>query len=444
MSRCRQIAVLTATAISAAALGSPAFASEPPAEPNRAAVRVIEAGSSDVEAEQATGSTAATSEETSAQSRIQPVSPAFSARGEDLPDFMLGGFAEATAAFSDRESGSGAGFFSTSFNPALFVRFRDFLLFESELEISVTDDGDTEAVLEYGQFDLLLHDNLVLVFGKFLSPVGQFAERLHPAWINRLPNTPAGFGHDGLQPGAEVGVQARGGVQAGRSRFTYALAIGNGPRLMEDGALDQAGFGGDDNDDKAVSGRIGFLPVPHLEFGASFQTAKVRPMIGPEETMAAFAGSTAAADPESMASGPDTRFRLWGIDGAYTRGPWDIRVEFLRGTRESYTLGGSEPAIFPKMKLTAWYVQIAYQLSGITQKRILQNLEPVVRYGEFTIKGMPELAEENQEKRWDVGLNYWFSPAIVLHGALEHRNLTGREGGGRKDTRFLVQLGYGF
>ena len=353
---------------------------------------------------------------------------------------MLGGYAEAGVAVSDRESGSGSTFFGASFNPALYIRYQNILLFESELEITVTEDGDTETVLEFAQLDLLLHDNLVLVLGKFSSPVGQFAERLHPAWINRLPDAPAGFGHDGLQPGAEVGIQLRGGLPVGRSRVTYAVAIGNGPRLMEDGALEQEGFGGDDNDNKAVSGRIGFLPMPYLEFGASFQTAKVRPMPMFEEE--------AETEAESMAEGPNTRLNMWGVDAAYTRGAWDVRMEFLRGIRDSYELApamdGDEPSMFSKMKLETWYAQIAYRLSGVTQHRIMQNFEPVVRYGEYTIKGMPELAEEAQEKRWDVGLNYWFGPAVVLHGALQHRNFTAREAGDRKDTRFLVQLGYGF
>jgi len=70
--------------------------------------------------------------------------------------------------------------------------------------------------------------------------------------------------------------------------------------------------------------------------------------------------------------------------------------------------------------------------------------EPVARYGEYSVKGLDELAEEAQERRWDFGLNYWFAPQFVLHGALELRRFTAREEGERKDTRFLLQLGYGF
>lgn len=376
---------------------------------------------------------------------IRAVSPSYQpGTGQDV-NLLIAGFAETGLAISDRETLSGTTFFSGSLNPGLYVQYKDLLLFESELEIAATEDGDTEVVVEFAQIDLFLHDYATLVVGKFLSPVGQYQERLHPAWINRLPSSPPGFGHDGLQPGADVGVQLRGGVPAGRSRFTYALGIGNGPRSSPHGAPMQEGFTDDDNSNKAISGRIGFLPVPYLEFGASIMRSRTRVAAeeeeGEEEVMAA-AASIAEGAAENL---PDVDFNIWGLDAAYTRGPWDVRAEFLSGTRSAYglTMGGETMAV-PRLKLRAWYAQVAYRLSGITQQRILQNFEPVVRYGEYRVKGLDELAEEAQETRGDFGLNYWFAPQFVLHGALELRRFTAREEGERKDTRFLFQLGYGF
>ena len=95
--------------------------------------------------------------------------------------------------------------------------------------------------------------------------------------------------------------------------------------------------------------------------------------------------------------------------------------------------------------MTAWYAQMAYRLSGLTQHPILGNFEPVVRYGEYKVRGLEELEMEAAEKRWDFGLNYWFAPAIVLHGAVQHRNFTRRQDGDDdRDTRLLFQLAYGF
>lgn len=394
------------------------------------------------------GTATSTQPDDSATDQARAVSPSYQpVVGQDV-NLLIAGYAETGMAIADKEAQSGTTFLSGSLNPGLYVQYKDLLLFESELEIEVAAGGETEVVLEFAQFDIFLHDYVTLVAGKFLSPVGQYQERLHPAWINRLPSSPPGFGHDGLQPGAEVGAQLRGGIPVGRSgRLTYALAVGNGPRFSEHGAPMQEGFSDDDNGNKAISGRIGFLPLPHLEFGLSVMRSKARIMHEEEEEE----GEEGMAAISSVAEGaaedlPNVDFDILGLDAAYTRGPWDIRAEFLRGTRASYELMGDEemePLIVPKLKLRAWYVQAAYRLSGITQHRILQNFEPVVRYGEYEVKGLEELAEEAQEKRWAFGLNYWLAPQFVLHGALELRRFTAREEE-RKDTRFLLQLAYGF
>ena len=384
---------------------------------------------------------AALQAEDDASTSMRAVSPSYRASdGQDV-NLLIAGYAETGLAISDRETQSGTTFLSGSLNPGLYVQYKDLLLFESEIEIAATEDGDTEVAVEFAQIDIFLHDYVTLVAGKFLSPVGQYQERLHPAWINRLPSSPPGFSHDGLQPGAEVGVQLRGGIPAGRSRFTYALAIGNGPRFAGHGSPMQEGFTDDDNSNKAISGRIGFLPVPYLEFGGSIMRSRARISAGEEEAVAA-AASLAEEAAEEL---PNVDFNIWGLDAAYTRGPWDVRAEFLSGTRSAYELMMDGNAMMvPRLKLRAWYTQVAYRLSGITQQRILQNFEPVVRYGEYRVKGLDELAEEAQERRWDFGLNYWFAPQFVLHGALELRRFTAREEGERNDTRFLLQFGYGF
>lgn len=337
----------------------------------------------------------------------------------------LAGYADVGMAISDGEGETGTTFTSGTFNPALYVQYRNFLLFESELEIATDQDGGTEFELEFAQFDLLLHDNVTLVIGKYLSPVGQYQERLHPSWISRLADAPAGFGHGGVQPTAEVGVQVRGGVPLGDARITYALAVGNGPRL-DDGEVMSEGFGGDDNRDKAISGRFGFLPLPYLEFGASMLRAKVRGM------------DAAGGGPPAT----DVDYALWGADAAYTRGPWDVRSEYLRGERDPVTAGMD---ILPRLTMTAWYAQIAYQLSGLTQNPVLGNFEPVVRYGEYRVSGLEELEMEAAERRWDFGLNYWLAPSMVLHSAVQRRDFTGRPEGERdKDTRILLKFAYGF
>ena len=160
------------------------------------------------------------------------------------------------------------------FNPAFHFQYQDLVLFEAEAEIENTDEG-TEFVLEYAQANIMAHPNAVVVIGQFLSPVGQFQERLHPSWINRMADAPAGFGHDGVQPGSDMGVMVRGGFNLEPGLLTYSVALGNGPRVSHEGGLALEAFNRDDNDDKAISGRVGFLPMPGLEFGASFLSGRV-------------------------------------------------------------------------------------------------------------------------------------------------------------------------
>lgn len=387
------------------------------------------------------------------QSATVPSRPESLSRRLTLPDsplsgsrLLIAGYADAGMTISDKESVGGINFIAGRFNPALFFQYGDWLLFESEAEIEIAETGETGFTLEYSQLDLLLHDNATLVIGKFLSPVGQFQERLHPSWINRLADAPAGFGHGGVQPGAEAGVQLRGGVPLGRSRLNYALAVGNGPRLDPMGEVMTEGFGRDDNRNKAISGRIGFLPLPYVELGASFLRAKVEGATG--EAGEIESGGLAIASGVEGANGPvlpAVRYSLWGVDGAYTRGPWDVRFEYLRGVRNAIPIEDEEMESLPRLRKEAWYGQIAYRLSGLTQHRILQNFEPAIRYGRYQVRGLDKLAEETAERRLDFGLNYWFAPAVVLHSAVQLRKFTARhEDEVNKDTRLLLQLAYGF
>src|SRR5205814_8339869 len=75
-----------------------------------------------------------------------------------------------------------------------------------------------------------------------------------------------------------VGVQARGGFPIGSTRVDYAFYVSNGPVLNTFDArsawtLDFNSYT-DNNDNKAVGGRVGFLPIPGVEVGYGFETSK--------------------------------------------------------------------------------------------------------------------------------------------------------------------------
>jgi len=366
----------------------------------------------------------------------------------------LAGYADASFIFTDQEGGdSSTQFTRVRFNPAFHFQYQDLVLLEAEAEIENTDAG-TELTLEYAQANILAHPNAVIVIGQFLSPVGQFQERLHPSWINRMADAPAGFGHDGAQPGSDMGVMVRGAFNMEPGRFTYSLALGNGPRVSHEGGLQLEAFNGDDNDDKAISGRFGFLPVPGLEIGASFLSASVSGVAAEEEEgghsealpFAKLGSETEDDDHDLELSAADVA--LWGFDVAYTRGAWDLRAEYLNSTRDPINTGfeGAEGvAALPELESTAWYVQAAYRLSGTAAHPWLGQVEPTLRYGEYDVQGLDELSEEAAEQRWDVGVNYWLAPSIVTRAVIQQREFTARHDDDiQKETRALLQFSYGF
>jgi len=353
----------------------------------------------------------------------------------------LAGYADVGIEFTDGEESDT--FTSGKFNPAFHFQYKDLVLFESEFEVSTSNTGETDIEVEYSQLDFLLHDNAVLVAGKFLSPVGQFQERLHPSWINRSVNAPAGFGHGGIQPISEVGLMLRGGIPVGERLFTYSVAVGNGPRAGH-GGVEVEGFGRDDNGNKAVSGRLAFLPFDDLEIGGSFLTAKVAPEV--EEDGDGHGEEPIVDDhDEPVEVFEDLRqgsYDLWGFDTAYTGGNWDIRAEYLKADLKNFGEADDDHGEPEALSWKAWYAQAAYRLSDISDSPFIQRLEPVVRYGEFKVAGDHELEEETNEKRFNVGLNYWFSPSVVVKGGLEFRNYIAEER--EDDTRLQFQLSYGF
>lgn len=315
-----------------------------------------------------------------------------------------------TVGYTDTESGDGT-FDVLTFNPIFHYQYKDLFLLEAELEMEVNDMGETELALEYGTIDWLANDYATLVAGKFLSPVGQFRQNLHPGWINKFASAPPGFGHDGAAPISDIGVQVRGGVPIGNAMgLNYAAYVGNGPRVMLEGdevhGVEAEGFAGDEDGEKVWGGRVGFLPIPALEIGLSGAFGDV----GPE-------GEEAL-----------TRdYRVYGADAAYRLGKnLDLRSEYVKTEVGSNALSAApESATWE-----TWYAQAAYRF-------LPTKWEAVIRYGEFD---SPH-AEDDQEQL-GIGVNYWFAPNAVAKLGYEIND--GASGTSADDNRTLLQMSYGF
>lgn len=321
----------------------------------------------------------------------------------------------AVSYIATREAGVNNSFGEVRFNPIFHYQYRDLALLESELEIAILSDGETEVKLEYLSVDLFLSDYAFLVVGKFLSPLGQYRQNLHPLWINKLPSAPAGFGEEQALPMNEVGLQVRGGVPLGTARFNYALYVGNGPELAaETGMLMPVmgdGVTRDADGRPVIGGRIGLLPIPKFEIGLSAARGRA--------TVTTNTGVPLAGDPLRD-------YDAYGADLNYSVGGFRLLAEYI-----TQKVGASATSVAPDAgEWKAWYAQASY-LFG------MPGWEAVLRYAQYSA---PEMIHE--QKQATVGIDYWFAPHVVAKAAYEINN--GDANTAADANRVLAQVAYGF
>ncbi|MDX1803397.1 MAG: porin [Alcanivorax sp.] len=367
--------------------------------------------------------------------RQQSETAAMQSRGDtSLAKFQVGGYGTAGYTASDQAIDA---FDPVAFNPIFEFQYGDDWLFAAELELEANEEGETETKLEFATATWLANDYMAIQVGKWLSPFGQFQDRLHPSWINKLPDAPVGYGEHGVLPLSEVGAQVRGGIPLGRSIINYVVGVGNGPKLGDQGAT-TVGLAADNNNNKSLTGRLGIIPVPNVEVGASFMNAKIT---GDDP-----AGTPCdAVGPGQACFATTGDYTLWGADVAITPGPLDLRGEYthaqLKSINGRLAEGDNHTIVVPKTTWKIWYVQMAYQLRGLSESVWLDKWEPVVRYGEMKVDGYDGFAGDAQ-KRWDVGLNYLFTPTIIGKLAWEQRNYD--DPATQDEKLLMMQLAFGF
>jgi len=194
--------------------------------------------------------------------------------------------------------------------------------------------------------------------------------------------------------------------------------------------VNQEAYGDDDNDNKALGGRIGILPLANLEVGASVLASKIR-----GKKVAGISGELTEGD-----------FLWWGVDAAYTKGGVSLRAEYFSADLDSFrsqTTAGAATSLIPTTDWQGWYAQAAYQFSGLTSMPVLRNLEGVLRYGEFDVDGFSSFVTNGApEDRFSIGLNYLIAPSAVLKTSVSWREF--REAGVEDATEFRTQVSYGF
>lgn len=333
----------------------------------------------------------------------------------------MAGYAD--VGYSDPESSDGS-FNVGSFSPIFHFQYRDLVMLESELEIELGDDGETETNLEYLTIDWFINDYMALVAGKFLSPIGQFRQNLHASWINKLPTAPPGFGHDGAAPVSDVGVQLRGGFPIGFVRTNYAVYMSNGPEIIaafEDGGyelegVEAEGFGADADGEKVVGGRFGFIPFSEFEIGISAANGKA--------TVASIEDGDS-----SLLIGEGARdYEVLGADFSWSLRTLDLRGEYVETKVGADT--GSGTAASPGATWETWYTQGTWR-PGQNQ------WELVARYTDF------DSPHDNQDQQqWAFGVNYLFASNFI--GKIAYEFNDGESNSDADLNRLLLQMAYGF
>ena len=327
-----------------------------------------------------------------------------------MSGFQLAGYASFDFVDEENEDGS---FSEIKFSPILRYKYGDIFLFGAEVEFEINDEGETETELEYATGTFFINDYMGLQVGKFLSPIGQFVQNLHPSWINKLPSNPVGFGHDGAAPSSNIGIALRGGLpKMGEMRSNYTIFVSNAPSfgVADDGDViidteAKTDFG---DATMTIGGRFAINPLGNMEIGVSLATGEVSEELLSEETIV-------------------RDYDVFGADIMYNIDALNLKAEYIQQKIGENALSTLEGGTWK-----AWYAQAAYQFSSV-------KLEPVVRYSDYH---NPEI----NRNQWAFGLNYLFANNLIAKLAYEFNedeDTTAIDSHANND-RFLAQFAFGF
>lgn len=347
------------------------------------------------------------------------------ARAAGTTSFLLSG--NSTISYIDREHENST--FSVVFRPVFLWRFSDRLFFEAKPEIRLRQGTEEVSLtLEYADASYIVNDYLTVGAGKFLTPFGLFPDRFYPG---KLLDEPLIFarGDTAIAPRTDVGAFARGAFPVGPYEFNYAAWVGNGPGLRtaeldSGGLVDFNGNFRDNNDNKTVGGRVGFLPLPALELGYSFLYGQVAP--------------------DGL---PDTTVVAHGVDLQYfdtvepLRGQIDFRGEWVWLDVDDVTLDPAGSMGFSPLesggRRNGGYLELGYRPS-LVDDPFIKNLELVTRWD--LLDGRSRSAGSADEQRLTTAVLYWLTPTTSLRAGYVFSD---REDRPDNDT-FFLQMSVGF
>ncbi|MCX6290958.1 MAG: hypothetical protein NT126_04270 [Bacteroidetes bacterium] len=343
---------------------------------------------------------------------------------------LVSGHAEISAVL---DSGN-ANFGDAGFSAIFLYSLSDKLFLESEIEVAPSDE-EAGFALEHANLVWMLGDNIAFHAGRFVPHFGLFRGRLGEGFMNRFPTNPVGFGDGGIGAMVETGFGFQGGFACGVSKMNYDLWVSNGPKLLTD--LENAGqfeyeAYSDNNKNKAIGGRIGFLPLSNssLELGLSYETAKTGDQYSEfqDKAVRMMAVDVNYVQPVSALS---STIR---ITGEYKSQEVD-HIDFAipdDTTGATYTF---------ENKSNTFYGMFSIRPTG-SHNKILRNLELAFRYSKFTTPDGAAWSYYDKDGKnapltqTSIGLDYWLKWNCVAKVSYQKQD-------GATDQVYL-QLYYGF
>ena len=333
--------------------------------------------------------------------------PAFGQKSK----FIVSGYMDWTYSWQKGKAGT---FDLFHFNPIFLFQLEDKLLARAEIEY---EHGGGEIALEYAQLDFFLNDYVTISGGKFLIPFGVFNQKLHPSWISKVPGRP--LANDQVVPvgWSEAGVMASGGVSiSGYSKINYALYLVNGLEGAEGDNIRDLRKEGDDrdvlNNNKAVGGRLGIVPIKEIEIGASAYTGKYDDVEFPKRSL-----------------------NLYGVDAEFHYKDYlELRGEFNQVDQEITDLSAPDSVGF--LVKRGYYAQAALKLSPLA----VTALNPVEVAIRFSGQNFPGEASD----KWEVspGVNYYVTNTGIIR--LFYRFNLEKDAYKVKNNQIILQYAMGF
>ncbi len=357
--------------------------------------------------------------------------------------FMVRGYGHSGFEYKESDGEKESTFVGSVFNPLFIFTHNDKLLFEAELEFAF-EGSDLEIGFEYANVSYVVNDYTTIRMGKFLLPFGSFIEKYHPAWINRLSNTPLGFGHDGIAPASGIGAELRGVFPINGIKVGYSLYTTNGPTL-KDGSIEPEEAGmlrfnnfEDNNNGKAIGGRFSVFPFTNssFELAGSFYSGTV--------------GNKESPLYENVGAS------LYAVDFNYVKllsgikGIVDVKGQYNYSKVDDATYfeleeGETDPEAYTfENKSNAFYTQLSYRPT-MAGSEFIKNLEFVGRYSTLNTPEESEWAEESTQTTF--GINYWLSWRALLKMSYQVTNTKGGHdaAGGEVTTNgFFLHWALGF